>query len=146
MRQAFDLDKALKAWRKNLRKQQGIEPGYIEELEGNLLDRMEDYIDQGMTEQDAFNKSCEKSLFKPEDLADEFYKLGKSGSKIPPWRRKSSLFSLVPYQVKIALRYLAKRKSTTLLHVSGFSLSLAFSLLVWLYYADQISYDKHFKN
>jgi putative ABC transport system permease protein len=44
----------------------------------------------------------------------------------------------------IAFRSLKKRKSYSLLNIAGLATSTAFALLLWLYVADQTSYDKHF--
>ena len=36
----FDLEAAIAQWKRSLAAQQGLEPGFIEELEGNLRDRV----------------------------------------------------------------------------------------------------------
>jgi hypothetical protein len=40
----FDLEKAIKQWRKNLRKNEAMEDGYIEEIESHLREEIEGRI------------------------------------------------------------------------------------------------------
>lgn len=141
----FDLERALRGWRRTL-VQQGLEPGHIEEIEGNVLDRMEDYMKDGLSQEEAFNRSCAKSLHNAEELASEFFKATSKYGKTPPWKRKIPAFSSLPFQVKIAWRHLIKRKYLTLMHVTGLSVSLSLLLLAWIYFDHETSFDEHFKN
>ncbi len=43
----FDLEKAIKQWRKILRKNEAMEDGYIEEMESHLRDEFENQIKKG---------------------------------------------------------------------------------------------------
>lgn len=143
---AFDLEKAIGQWRKSLQKQQGLEPGFIEELEANLRDRMEDYLEDGLTEQEAFRLAGEKTMPPAEHLADEYYKARTPGNKKPPWRRKASLLSKMPMHFKIGVRNLNKRRVYSVLNVSGLAVSICASFLIWLYVQEQKSYDRHYAN
>ena len=44
----FDLEQAIKNWRKQLFSYEGIEPEFIDELEENLRDRIDDYLIEGI--------------------------------------------------------------------------------------------------
>lgn len=141
----FHLEKSIEEWKNTLWKQEGLEPGFIEELEGNLRDRIEDYLDQGHPAKRAFELAKQKSLNNPEELADEFYKVRRTKNRIPPWKRKTA-FSFLPTHAKIALRKLQKRKAYTFINVLGLALGIAVSQLLWMYIQDQYSYDVHFEN
>lgn len=142
----FDLEKAITAWKSSLRKQQGLEPGFIEELEGNLRDRVEDHLEEGLDKEKAFELASEKTMPDPEQLADEYFMARTAGNKTPPWRKRASLLSKMPMHFKIGIRNLSKRKIYTVLNVSGLAISICASFLIWLYVQEQQSYDRHFDN
>lgn len=142
----FNLEKAIARWTKALHRQQGLEPGFIEELEANLRDRIEDLLDEGMEQKEAFELASDKTMPQPEQLADEYYKARTAGNKTPPWRRRASLLSKMPMHFKIGIRNLSKRKIYSILNVSGLAISISASFLIWLYVQDQRSYDQHFEN
>ncbi len=56
----FDLNNAIKNWKKSLHKNPSLEDGYIKELESHLRDKIEDYINKGMNEEGAFEKATKK--------------------------------------------------------------------------------------
>ncbi|MCE7995403.1 MAG: FtsX-like permease family protein [Roseivirga sp.] len=142
----FNLENAIVNWVKVLHKQQGLEPGFIEELESNLRDRIEDYLEEGLSEQEAFQLAGEKTMPTPECLADEYHKARTAGNKTPPWRRKPSLLSKLPMHFKIGIRNLNKRRIYSMLNVSGLAISICASFLIWLYVQEQRSYDQHFED
>lgn len=58
----FDKEQVINQWRQTLKKQQGLEPGMIEELENNLRDRIDEFIIKGYSQEEAFAKATQKSL------------------------------------------------------------------------------------
>lgn len=142
----FNLDEAIAIWKKDLWKQQGLEPGYIEEIECNLRDRIDDYLGDDLSEEQAFELAKEKSLHNPEMLADEYFRASTNRNITPPWKRSTSLLSIMPINFKIAIRNLIKRKVYSTLNILGLAMSIAISFLLWLYVQDQDSYDQHFEN
>lgn len=142
----FNLEEAIARWSKGLKKQQGLEPGFIEELENNLRDRVDDYLEEGLDKQKAFELASEKTMPDPGHLADEYFIARTAGNKTPPWRRRASLLSKMPMHFKIGIRNLSKRKTYTVLNVFGLAISICASFLVWLYVNEQQSYDRHFDN
>ncbi len=138
----FNLEKAIENWAKELWKQQGLEPGFIEEIKSNLYDRIDDYLSEGYSEERAFLLATEKLMINPEDVADEYFIARTEGTKTAPWKSKSML-SLVPTNIKIGWRNLTKRKVPVVINISGLAISMAVSFLLWLYVSDQLSYDLH---
>lgn len=142
----FNLERAIAKWAKALHRQQGLEPGFIEELEANLRDRIDDFIEDGLDDRKAFELASEKTLPDPEHLADEYFIARTAGNKTPPWRKKASILSKMPMHFKIGVRNLAKRRVYSILNVSGLAISICVSFLIWLYVQEQRSYDEHFEN
>lgn len=141
----FNLEQAIAQWKAGMRKQQGLEPGFIEELEGNLRDRIEDYSEAGHSVEKAFMLATKKAMPDPEQLADEYHKARVNGTATPPCK-KTSLLSKMPIHFKVGIRNLAKRKVYSLLNVSGLAISMCASFFIWLYVQEQQSYDQHFEN
>ena len=56
----FDLEKAIKSWRKALNKNEALEDGYKEELESHLRDKIDHLIGRGLSEQKAFEDAVKK--------------------------------------------------------------------------------------
>lgn len=131
----FYLESALKEWRKELRMHPGIEPSYMDELESNLLDRMEDLRGEGLPEELAFHQAAQKTLECVEELADEYYKVRSVSNKKPRWKRKDDpLDFLPPYLVftylKQALRSFRVAKSYFWINLLGLSLGIAATLVL----------------
>lgn len=59
-------------------------------------------------------------------------------------RRPSVNPGMIRNLVTITFRSLKKRLSYSILNIAGLAASITFALLLWLYVADQTSYDKHY--
>ena len=82
----FDLEQAIKKWLKTLRKNEALEDGYIAELESHLRDEIDNQINLGASEEEAFRKAV-KSVGQPESIGEEFYKTHtRRLSGRPPWK------------------------------------------------------------
>jgi hypothetical protein len=82
----FDLEKAIKQWRKTLRKNEAMENGYIAELESPLRDEIENQIEGGACREKAFVEA-EKKIGLADGIGAEYFKTDTrhlSGS--PPWK------------------------------------------------------------
>lgn len=135
------MEKAIQEELKALWRQQGLEPGYIAEIEANLRDRIEAYLDEGYSEEKAFSKAIEKAIGNPEHIADQYF-TAKAGSKRPPWK-SNGLYSILPMNFKLVWRGLNKRRGYTIINLSGLAVGISISFLLWLYVSDQFSYDQH---
>ena len=141
---SFDIEKATRQWRRKLRKQQGLEPGMIEELEMNLLDRMDEYIIKGYSGEEAFKKAAEKSLGDDdgEAVADEFYKTRTPFYKqTPPWKGNASLVDLLPSYLKVAVRNFQRKGAYTAINYIGLTVGLLTACFVGLYIHYELSWD-----
>jgi len=131
----FNLEDAITEWRRKLRKQQGLEPGFIEEIEEGLRDRIDDYTESGMSEENAFQLAAKKSLQDPEEIADEFYKVRVRWDKTPPWKKQFDLLHLLPNYLKIAFRNFMRRSLYTTINILGLVIGI-FSVITVLLYLD----------
>jgi putative ABC transport system permease protein len=137
----FSLEVAIQSWRKKLYKQQGLEPGFIEEIEGNLRDRIDDYIANGMGEEEAFHLAESKSINDPEAVATEYFLATVSSKRTPPWRRSFDFVFLLPNYLKIAGRNFVRKKGYTAINLIGLLLGLLICALVFLYVQYETSFD-----
>jgi len=143
----FDLKKAIASWKKSLWAEQGLEPGLIEELEANLLDRVDEYLEDGLEPKAAFEQAMEKSMpVNSREVANEFHKVQGQGNGKPPWQRNRYIWNRMPLHLKVAMRNLNKRKGYALLNIGGLAISLCVSVLIWIYVQDQSSYDQHYED
>jgi len=70
----FDLEKAVREWRKGLGANPSLEEGVIAELEESLRDDVEELVRQGMTEEKAFGQIASE-MGRAEDMGAEFHKV-----------------------------------------------------------------------
>ena len=134
----FHLDSALAEWRRELRMHPGIEPSYREELESNLLDRMDDLIQEGLSEEAAFFQASQKTLECVEELADEYYKVRAVSNKKPRWKRKDDPLDFLPSHLffaylKQALRSFRVARSYFWINLLGLTLGIAATLILVKY-------------
>ncbi len=138
----FDLEKAIQSWHRELRSHPGLEPGYIEELECSLRDRIDDYLIQGMDEASAFQKAKAKSLESAEAVADEFYKARRRTHRRPPWKKRFDFFYLLPNYLKVAFRSFARKRFYTSINLLGLIIGLLCATVVFLYIQYEVGYDQ----
>jgi hypothetical protein len=70
----FDLESAIREWKKRLFKTSGLEESHVVELEEGLRDEIEDLVGEGMNEEEAFlAATAEKAS--PEMIGREFHKV-----------------------------------------------------------------------
>ena len=56
----FDLEKAIKTWRKSLGKNESLEDGYMEELESHLRDKIDYLKNRGLSDEQSFMEAVDK--------------------------------------------------------------------------------------
>ncbi len=142
----FDLEQAIKKWKRGLAANQAMEEGYIAELEGHLHDRVEELTRQGVAAQDAF-RQVTAAMGKTEQIGAEFYKthtVRQSGR--PPWQPPRFIPALVWNYLKVANRLLKRQMEFYLTNLLGLSLGLASCLLILCYIRYELSYDRYHQN
>jgi putative ABC transport system permease protein len=137
---AFDIEKALQAWRKQLQQSGRVEPGLAEELEANLHDRYEEYLIRGLEPEPAFEAAKKRVL--PPDGPD--YRAFESSAQSRPWYAfwKSTFAFILPNYLKIASRNLRRKGFYNTINYVCLSIGILTTALALLYLDYETSYDQ----
>jgi putative ABC transport system permease protein len=142
----FDLEKAIRQWRKTLRKNESMEDGYVAELESHLRDEFESHCKKGISEEDAFQKSLEM-IGHEDKIAAEYFKTDtRSFSGRPPWNPSRFMPVFLFNYLKIAFRRARKHKAHSFINLAGLAVGMAACILILIWVQDEMSYDKFHKN
>ena len=142
----FDLEKAIKDWRKALNKNEALEDGYKEELECHLRDKIDYLIGLGSSEEMAFEDAVKK-IGEPDNLGAEYFKTDTRGaSGHPPWKKSRWLPPLFSNYFKIGLRKIKRQKFYSIINIAGLALGLACCAVIILYVTNELSYDNFHKD
>jgi putative ABC transport system permease protein len=142
----FDLEKAIRNWRKALHKIESLEDGHIAELEAHLRDEIEERVNRGEKEEEAFQKAI-TNIGTILDIGAEVYKAHtRSLSSRPPWEQSRFMPALIWNYIKIALRKIKRQKGFSLINIAGLAVGMAACVLILIWVQDELSYDKFHKN
>jgi len=142
----FDLEKAIREWRKSFFKDPGLEESHIIEIEEGLREEIEELVDGGMSEEEAFRRIAAE-VAPGEVLGSEFYKVRtilRSGR--PSWQAPRFMPALLWHYLKIALRKIKRQKSYSFINIAGLSVGMACFLLILTSIQFDLSYDRFFEN
>jgi len=138
----FDLDKEIKKWRKELRKNEAIEDGYVEELESHLRDEIDRQLNEGLSRGEAFKRAVEE-IGEVENIGAEYYKTNtRRLSGKPPWQNKLWMPGLVASYFKVAFRKIKRQKGYSFINISGLAIGLSCFILIGLWVKDELSFDR----
>ncbi len=132
----FNLEESIKNWLTSFYRFNAFQHGSIEEMEQHLRDHIEDLIDDGLSEQEAFDKAT-KSFGSAESIAIDQHKSNK-----PIHNSHSAMY--LNY-LKIAVRSFSKHKSYATLNILGLTMGLIIVLLIGLFVSDELSFDQFHK-
>ena len=142
----FDIEKAIKEWKKHLRKRKFFEDGHIAELESHLRDEIDSLIDSGLTEKEAFELGIKK-IGSPEEIGFEFYKLsGKRSLFFQKMSMRNALIGLLYNYYLTFKRNIKKSLGYSFLNILSLSVGIASFLLIFLWIENELSYDRYHKN
>lgn len=138
----FDLERAIRQWRRSLRKNEALEDGYIAELESHLRDEIEHQLSLGLTEQEAFEKSI-ADIGKVDRLGTEFYKSHtRRLTGRPPWRPPRFMPDLIWNYLKISQRRIRREKGYTIVNIAGLAIGITCTILIFLWVHHEKSFDR----
>ncbi len=132
----FDLDKAIRNWKKDLAKNPSLEDTYIAELEASLRDEVADRVKRGESPEEAFRQAS-AGMGQPKAIDAEFAKVRS------PRRFGGMLFG---NYVRVALRKMRRQKGYTFITISGLAVGLACCILMMLWVKDDMSFDRFHTN
>ncbi|MBO6523455.1 MAG: ABC transporter permease [Balneolaceae bacterium] len=142
----FDLEKAIKEWKLNLRKNPGYEDGDIEELESHLLDEIEHLQKEGLSIEEAFLKALNE-IGEANSVGTEFYKTRSiKNTATPPWQQKAWIPSLLPNYMKIGFRNLYRDSGNSFINIFGLSMALICCIVIFSYVRQELTFDNFHEN
>lgn len=142
----FDLENAIKKWKKSLQKYAVFEDGMVADIEVHLRDAYEAQRRAGLDEEAAFRKAADQ-VGTADSIAVEYDK-----NRIVKLNRRSPLRpgrfmpALVWNYIKTALRVIRRQKAYSLINISGLAIGLAVCMLIVLWVADEWSFDRFHAN
>ncbi|MFC2156880.1 ABC transporter permease [Acidobacteriota bacterium] len=142
----FNLENAIKTWKKDFAKNPAIEETYIFELESVLRDEMADLVHQGMSEEEAFRRASSE-MGEALEIGKEFSKVrtaGQRGFVTGPYPR--FLPGLVGSYLRIALRKIRHQKSYTIINILSLAVGLACCIIMMLWVKNEMSFDRFHAN
>ncbi len=132
----FELEKAIKQWRKELRKNQAIEDGYAAELESHLRDEFERLVTSGLDVREAFETSV-KNIGSVAGIATEYRKSRIEHRFMP---------DLIWNYFKIASRRIMRHKGFSIINIAGLAIGMACAVLILMWVQNELSYDRFHEN
>jgi putative ABC transport system permease protein len=142
----FDLDKAIKEWRKNLSKNDTLEDGYKEELENHLRDKIDYLVSSGSSEKEAFEEATKK-IGEAQIIGSEYFKTDtRHINGRPAWQKKRWLPPLFSNYLRVGLRKIKRQKVYSMINITGLAVGLACCAVIILYVRNELSYDAYHKD
>lgn len=144
---AFDLEKAIAAWRRPYEVHPAFCDDDVDELESSLRDRTQALIDTGLSEEEAFRTAVRRvgSLGAAEaEYLKVFWGKAKRQRRLGDeilWR-----MSMLRNYLLISLRTLRRQKGYSIINVVGLAIGIAASVLILLFVRHETSFDKHHEN
>jgi putative ABC transport system permease protein len=142
----FNLEKAIKKWKKNLLKHDVFEDGLLADFELHLRDAYDAQRRAGLDEEAAFCMAVSQ-VGTADSIASEYIK-----NRLVLLNRRSPLHpgkfmpALVWNYIKIVLRNLKKYKAYSLINITGLAVGLACCTLIFLWVSVELSTDGFHKD
>ena len=142
----FDLDQAINEWRAELRKQDVFEDALVADLEAQLRDAFEALKAQGLSDEEAF-RGAVAQLGPPGAIAAEYRKNRDLAlDRRRPWRPSRFVPALGASYLKTAWRKMKRQKGYAFINVAGLAIGLTVCMLISLWVADEVGYDRFHQN
>ena len=152
----FDLEKAIKGWKKSLHKYEVFEDGLIADLELHLRDVYDSQRKKGVNQEEAFRLSVAQ-VGTAESIAAEYSKNRlarldrRSPVRLSRLVKKSIEGNIIMNKnyLKIALRNIKRHKGFSMINIAGLAIGMACCFLIYTYVQYELSYDtfhKDYKN
>jgi len=142
----FNLDKAVRDWRRGFQGSEAFEDGVLAELESHLREEFARRRESGMSGEQAF-AAARSSVGSPDLIGREFFKdRARSlwAGPLGPTARFAPL--LIGSHVKVALRKLRRRKGMSLISLLGLAVGMAACLLIAMWVRDERGFDRFHRN
>ncbi len=142
----FDLEKAIRAWKKELGGNPSLEDTYISELEAVLRDEIADLLRMEKAKRRRF-AGLPLRMGEVSEIGAEFSKVrGPHRPGILNVRKPFFMPALFWSYVRIALRKIQRQKGYSFINIAGLAVGLACSILMMLWVWDEVSFDRFHVN
>ena len=137
----FDLEKAIREWKKTLFRSQNMEDADVVELESHVRDETARLIKEGYSEEAAFRKAIEDPA-SAAALDTEYAKVRRLRIRQPAWHPARLLPSFAWSHLKIAFRKMRKQKTYSFINTIGLALGITCSFLIFFWAMDELGYNR----
>jgi putative ABC transport system permease protein len=134
----FELEKAIREWKRGLRKLESFEDGAIVELESHLRDEIDRQKGEGLSGEAAFAKAVDL-VGRPESIGGEY---SKSQAPETSWAHSRFPLALIGSFFKIAWRKIIRQKGYSLINVAGLALGFACCLIILFWVRQEMNFDR----
>jgi putative ABC transport system permease protein len=142
----FDLENAIRKWKKSLQKYDVFEDGLMADIELHLRDAYDAQRRAGLDEEAAFRKAVAQ-VGTAESLSSEYNKNRLvTLNRRSPLRPDRFMPALVWNYIKTALRVIRRQKAYSLINISGLAIGLTVCMMIVLWVADEWSFDRFHAN
>jgi putative ABC transport system permease protein len=143
---AFDLERAIADWRKDLRRNPALEDGQAAELEAGLRDEIEESVGRGENPATAFERAV-AAMGPAADAEAEFFKARRiRRSARPSWQAPHFIPALAWNYIRTGARVFRRNRAFSALNVVGLALGMLTFLLIMTWVRHQLSYDRFHQN
>lgn len=137
----FNTEKSIAIWLKQFAKHKAYNDGAIQEMELHLRDHIDDLINQGKTEEEAFSLAVAEFGQIPKIANEEYSNI----------RRKMSLKTLIFSTMlnnyfKTTTRHMLKNPLTSFINVFGLSVAIGICIMVYAFFVFDHNLDQFHEN
>lgn len=133
----FDLEKAIEDWKRRLRKHKSFEEGDLVELEDHFRNRLDEYLAQGHSAQEAFGKVMDSDYENLNGLSEHFLEERKVSRSYP---------AMFTNFVKVGFRSIHKHSSYSAMNILGLVVGFACVFGIVVYLHQELSFDRFHEN
>ena len=137
----FDLERAIREWKKSLFRSENMEEADVAELESHVRDEVARLVKDGLDEEIAFRKAIEEPAA-AEALEAEYAKVRRLKFDRPAWHPARLLPSFAWSHLKIAFRKMRKQKAYSFINTIGLALGITCSFLIFYWAQDELGYNR----
>jgi len=138
----FDLEKAIRGWRRDVAKHEALEDGLVADLELHLRDEYESQRSAGLEDEEAFRVAVGR-VGTAERIASEYDKNRILAlDRRAPWRPARFMPGLLGNYLKAARRRIWRSKGYSFINIVGLALALSCFALLMMWVRDEVGWDR----
>ncbi|HUU04623.1 MAG TPA: ABC transporter permease [Patescibacteria group bacterium] len=142
----FDLEKAIREWKKGFGKYELFEDGLIADMELHLRDAVAALQQAGLGDEEAFRKAMAQ-IGTAEHIAAEYRKNHELAlDRRASWRPGRFMPALIWNYAKVSFRKFRRDKGYSTVNIAGLAIGLACCVFISLWIQDEMSFDRFHPN